>query len=113
MACVKVSQVMESSSKANPVFDPKTHLDFTPPSKIYTMSDIKLEGKGVSPVAVSEPFQLFSQEAVHHMRSEVLSKKVWSTSQYSSNLSGGKSQLRGYASKRVSPKSATDHHIID
>lgn len=90
---------MERSVDMLPIFDPKTHLDFTPPSKIHTMSDIKLEGKGVSPVAVSEPFQLFTQEAVYHMRSEILSKEVWETSQYSSNLSGGKSQLRGYASK--------------
>lgn len=66
------------------------------------MSDIKLDGKGVSPVAVTEPFQLFAKEAIHQMRSEIQSKEVWETAQYSSNLSGGKSQLRGYASKSVS-----------
>ena len=62
------------------------------------MRDIKLpENTGVSPMAVSEPFLLFTEEAIHRMRSEVLSKEVWDNSQYSSNLS--QSQLRGFASR--------------
>ena len=108
MAATETSTVTNPSTdsavkafqQAFPRFDPKQHIDFTPPSNVYTMGDIKLpEGTGVSPVAVSEPFQFFTSEAVHRMRAEVLSNQVWKTSRYSSNLSGGKSQLRGFASK--------------
>lgn len=60
------------------------------------MRDIKLpENTGVSPMAVSEPFQLFTPEAIRRMRTEVLSKDILNKFQYSSNLS--KSQLRGFA----------------
>jgi len=79
-------------------FDPKKHIDYKPPSKTYTMSDLKLpEGTGVSPFAVSEPFQLFSQEAVQRMRAEIFKPQVLEKYQYSSNLA--KCQLRGYAAE--------------
>ena len=88
------------SNGASDTFDPKRDLDFTPPPKIYTMSELSFpEGTGISFVAVSEPFQLFTLNAVRRMRSEILSQVIWDTARYSSNLSGGKSQLRGYASK--------------
>lgn len=79
-------------------FDPKRHLAYNAPSKIYSMRDLGLpEDKGISPVAVSEPFHLFSQEAVMRMRQEVLSPEVLNNCQYSSNLS--QCQLRGFANK--------------
>ena len=79
-------------------FDPKKHIDFTPPTNILTMSDLKLpEGTGVSPFAVSDPFQLFTQEAVQRMRNEIFSKEVLKNCKYSSNLA--QCQLRGYAAK--------------
>lgn len=88
-------------------FDPKKHIDFSPPSKIYTMGDLNLpEHTGVSPVAVSEPFPLFTQETVHRMRAEVLSKDVWENCQYSSNLA--QCQLRGCAPKYASLLAASD-----
>ncbi|RYP79583.1 hypothetical protein DL769_002893 [Monosporascus sp. CRB-8-3] len=79
-------------------FSPSRHIAFIPPSKIYSMKELGFpEDKGISPVAVSEPFQLFTQEAVMRMRQEVLSPEVLSNFQYSSNLS--QCQLRGFASK--------------
>ena len=79
-------------------FDPKRHLEFKDPSKVYTMRDLGLpEDQGISPVAVSEPFHLFSEEAVMRMREEVLSTEVWKNCQYSSNLSP--CMLRGFANK--------------
>jgi hypothetical protein len=79
-------------------FDPKKHLNFCPPSKIHTMRDINLpEDTGVSPFAVSEPFPMFTREAIHRMRAEILSKEVWENCQYSSNLAH--CQLRGFAPK--------------
>lgn len=78
-------------------FNPNQHLQFTPPSKIHTMKEIGLENSGVSPIAVSEPFPLFNEEAVMRFREEVLSKDVIDNCQWSSNLS--QCQLRGFASK--------------
>jgi len=79
-------------------FNPKKHIDFKPPSKIHTMADLMLsEGLGVSPFAVSEPFQLFTQEAVQRMRAEIFQNQVWENCQYSSNLA--QCQLRGFAAK--------------
>ncbi|KAL2002444.1 hypothetical protein VTN02DRAFT_6752 [Thermoascus thermophilus] len=76
-------------------FDPKKHLAFQPPSKVYTMKELGYPHKGISPVGVSEPFPLFSPEAIKQMRAEVLSDKVWDKYQYSSNVA--QCQLRGFA----------------
>lgn len=77
-------------------FSPEDHLSFISPSKIFTMKDLGIpENIGISPVAVSEPFPLFTPQAVQRMRDEVLSKEVWENCQYSSNLS--QCQLRGFA----------------
>lgn len=79
-------------------FDPNKHIQYEPPAKIHTMTDLNLpKDTGISPVAVSEPFRLFTTEAVHRMRSEVLQKSVWDNCQYSSNLA--QCQLRGFAAK--------------
>ena len=79
-------------------FDPKKHIDYELPSKVHTMKDLNFsENTGVSPVAVSEPFRLFTSEAIHRMRAEVFSKDVWNNCQYSSNLA--QCQLRGFAAK--------------
>src|SRR6185295_450621 len=49
-------------------FDPRKHLNFSPPPKVFTMADIGLpENSGVSPLAVSEPFPLFTEEAIRRM----------------------------------------------
>ncbi|KAL8730426.1 MAG: hypothetical protein Q9166_004064 [cf. Caloplaca sp. 2 TL-2023] len=79
-------------------FDPKTHIQYEPPVRVHTMKDLNLpENTGISPVAVSEPFRLFTTEAVHRMRAEVLSQDVWDNCQYSSNLA--QCQLRGFAAQ--------------
>lgn len=79
-------------------FDPKKHLAYTPPSKVHTMAELGYsERHGVSPIGVSEPFPLFSPEAVKKMRTEALSPEVWNKFQVSSNISH--CQLRGYANE--------------
>ena len=86
----------ETMASENISFDAKKHLAFVPPTKTYTMKDLGLpEDCGISPVAVSEPFPLFSEEAIMQMRTEVLSKEVWKHCKYSSNLA--QCQLRGFA----------------
>ena len=78
-------------------FNPKLHLSFKPPPEVYSMSDIKLPDSPISGFAVSEPFQLFTPEAVRRMRAEIFKPEVMDNFQYSSNLA--QCQLRGYARK--------------
>ena len=80
------------------LFDPSTHLAYEEPKHILTMEDIGFPASnGVSPVAVSEPFRLFSEEAVNMMRSEILDPEVQEKYSYTSDIAA--KQLRGYAPK--------------
>lgn len=93
-----ITETKSNVSINNAEFDPKRHLAFKAPSKIYTMEEIGLpKDSGISPIAVSEPFRLFSNEAVEKMRQEVLSPEVMENCQYSSNIA--QCQLRGFANK--------------
>lgn len=79
-------------------FDPAEHLTFTPPEQVILMTDLGYPADmGVSPVAVSQPFKLFSNEAVQQMRSEILDPEVIKHCGYQSNIAA--SQVRGYAPK--------------
>ncbi|KAL4878516.1 hypothetical protein BJY04DRAFT_221020 [Aspergillus karnatakaensis] len=79
-------------------FEPIKHLNFAPPSKVYSMEDLGYpENRGISPIGVSEPFPLFSAEAIQQMRKEVLSDEVFAKWKYSSELA--QCQLRGYAAE--------------
>lgn len=74
-------------------FDPQRHLQFQPPTRIYTMEEIGLEGHGISPVAASEPFPLFTPEAIKQMRAEIFSEPVLRDCQYASSFA--KNMIRG------------------
>ncbi|KAI0016427.1 hypothetical protein F4780DRAFT_759336 [Xylariomycetidae sp. FL0641] len=88
----------EASNVSNDEFEPTRHLAFKDAPKVHTMKDLGLpEDTGISPIAVSEPFPLFTQEAVMRMRQEILSADVLNNCQYSSNLA--QCQLRGFANK--------------
>lgn len=64
------------------------------------MADLSFPAdQGISPIAVSEPFELFSKDAVRLMRDEVLSDEVWDNCRFSSNIAA--CQLRGMAPKYV------------
>lgn len=79
-------------------FDAAKHLAYTPPSKTYSMKELGYsEDAGISPIGVSEPFHLFSAEAIQQMRAEILSDAVWSQYQFTSDLA--QCQLRGFASE--------------
>ncbi|KAE8162375.1 hypothetical protein BDV40DRAFT_288520 [Aspergillus tamarii] len=80
-------------------FDPKRHMNYQPPSKIYTMKDIGLEGQGISPHAVTAPFQLFTEEAIQQMRAEIFSKPVLDECQYTSPFV--KNTIRGMGPARA------------
>lgn len=78
-------------------FDPNKHLIVRPGVETIKMADIGYSSVGISPVAVSQPFQLFSTEAVEQMRAEILKPEVMEHCKYQSNLAA--CQLRGYAPK--------------
>ncbi|KAL6238581.1 hypothetical protein BDW75DRAFT_201037 [Aspergillus navahoensis] len=67
-------------------FNPPKHLNFHPPKTIYTMEQIGLNGHGISPHAATEPFPLFTQEAIAQMRAEISDEKVLAECQYSSTF---------------------------
>jgi hypothetical protein len=79
------------------LFNPKAHLSYTKPKAMQTMESIGDEDVGVSPIAVSQPFQLFTPQAVDIMRGEVLAHKVRQNYNFSSDIAA--KQVRGYASK--------------
>ena len=92
--------IIEQTMKADKVveFDRNKHLEFTPPSRVVMMKDLGYkEDAGVSPVAVSEPFKLFSREAIQQMRREITQPEVMKNCQFKSNIAA--CQLRGYAAK--------------
>ncbi|KAL1853684.1 hypothetical protein Plec18167_005108 [Paecilomyces lecythidis] len=80
-------------------FDPKKHLAFEPPSRIYSMEEIGLAGAGISPNAASEPFPLFTAEAIRQIRAEVFDEKVLEHCQYASTFN--KNMIRGMGHARA------------
>lgn len=74
-------------------FDASKHLNFQSPRRIYTMKEIGLEGQGISPHAATEPFPLFTEEAIQQMRAEIFSEQVLAECQYSSTFN--KNMVRG------------------
>ena len=85
-------------------YDPKKHLNFQPPERIYTMEEIGLEAHGISPVAASEPFALFTPEAIKQFRAEIFSEPVLEDCQYASTFA--KNMIRGMGRALVSTLSA-------
>jgi hypothetical protein len=87
---------MQETKRQN--FDPVKHLTFTPPEQVIMMSELGYPADmGVSPVAVSQPFKLFSNDAVQQMRAEILNPELMEHYGYQSNIAA--SQLRGYSPK--------------
>lgn len=78
-------------------FDPAKHIAFKEMPRRITMSELGMAERGVSKIGVSEPFELFTPEAVHMMRNEVLSDEVWENCRFASSWNA--CQLRGMAPK--------------
>ncbi|KAL7621981.1 hypothetical protein AAE478_007482 [Parahypoxylon ruwenzoriense] len=79
--------LISEARKTEPVaWDAKKHLAYQPPAKIHTMKDIGLEGHGISTTAVSDPFPLFSKDAMLQMRREIFSDPVLENCRYSSDF---------------------------
>ena len=89
-------QYLSDESKNTPrvQFDPKKHLNIIEPSKIHSMQEIGLEGQGISETAASEPFSLFTDEAIQQIRAEIFSEPVLANFQYASDFA--KNMIRGF-----------------
>ncbi|KAF2644254.1 hypothetical protein P280DRAFT_392920 [Massarina eburnea CBS 473.64] len=102
----QLTRVVEQPAAQTPVqhvtrFDPKKHLAGNVMPKVLGMTDLGYPADtGVSPVAVSEAFQLFTPEAIQIMREEISQPAVHGQCSFSSNLAA--CQLRGYA-KQYAP----------
>jgi len=76
-------------------FDPDKHLCFDPPTSILTWEDLGYpKDHGVSPIAAVQPFRLFTDEAIQHMRDEILQEEVLKKFRVSSTIAA--MQVRGY-----------------
>lgn len=95
------SMIDEARMVRKEAFDPKVHLNYDPPRRIYTMKEIGLEGHGISPNAASEPFSLFTEEAIMQMRAEIFSEEALKGCQYTSNFI--KNMVRGMGPAYVQP----------
>lgn len=87
------SLIEEAQSTRRETFNPEKHLNFQKPARIYTMEEIGLKGQGISPVAASEPFSLFTPEAIRQMRAEIFSDPCLAKCQYASTFA--KNMIRG------------------
>ncbi|KAJ5165237.1 uncharacterized protein N7500_007067 [Penicillium coprophilum] len=75
-----LKQYIEGSSHkptSEETFDPKVHLNYTPPSKKFTMQDLLLnQSPNASPIAGTVPFPLLSAKGVKAYRNALFQKDV-------------------------------------
>lgn len=91
-------KLRSSRTASSTIFDADKHLNYVKEPEVLTMKDISLpENIGISHVAVSQPFPLFSEEAIRVMRDEIFSQEVWDNCMYSTDFAG--CQLRGHCPK--------------
>ncbi|GMF04091.1 unnamed protein product [Ambrosiozyma monospora] len=107
----EIKPILDSLSNVNldVKFDPKIHLAFTKDClKNYKRTTMEELGatcpEQISEIGVSEPFPLFTDEAVEIMRAEILKKDVFDLGGRISHSSttGRDCTLRGYA-KTLAP----------
>src|ERR1700749_611064 len=66
-----------TSTELSPSFDPAEHLCFEPPKSVITLKELLLaEDNAISPVAITEPFPLFTLEGVKQMRADLFRSEV-------------------------------------
>lgn len=95
----KIPPAIIDAARATPVeeFDAGKHVKFEFPKRTYTMKEWGYGNQGISPIAGSDPFPLFTEATVKQVRRELLSEDVLKTCQYASSFT--KNQIRGYTQK--------------
>ncbi|KAB8221923.1 hypothetical protein BDV33DRAFT_190023 [Aspergillus novoparasiticus] len=95
------SMIDEARMVTKEAFDPKIHVNYEPPKRVYTMKEIGLEGHGISPNAASEPYSLFTEEAIMQMRAEIFSDEALKGCQYTSTFI--RNMVRGMGPAYLAP----------
>ncbi|KAF2244919.1 hypothetical protein BU26DRAFT_89249 [Trematosphaeria pertusa] len=90
------------STAPQELFDPSKHLSYVSEPKSLSLNDLGLsehsgEHVAISPMGCSEPFPLFSNNAITIMRSEIFTNEVWDNCLHSTEFAG--CQLRGHCPK--------------
>lgn len=75
-------------------FNAAEHIKYEAPGKVYTTHELGLGDIGISNTAVSEPFPLFSEDAILQMRREVFDPAVLDRFHCQTGKSSG--QVRGH-----------------
>ncbi|OAQ78101.1 hypothetical protein VFPFJ_10133 [Purpureocillium lilacinum] len=77
-------------------WDPEKHV--APKAQViqHLMKDIGLEGHGISPVAVTDPFPLFTHEAILQIRREIFSESVLRDCRFKSDFNANMIRGMGY-----------------
>ncbi|KAK3651217.1 hypothetical protein LTR56_002075 [Elasticomyces elasticus] len=88
------SLVLAARATKPVAFNPAKHLAFESPKSILTFQDIGQDNNGISPHAVSEPFPLFTEEAIMQMRAEIFREDILSRYYCATGRSSG--QVRGH-----------------
>ncbi|KAH7175318.1 hypothetical protein EDB81DRAFT_895811 [Dactylonectria macrodidyma] len=65
----------------------------------HLMKDIGLEGHGISPIAVTDPFPLFTKEAILQIRREIFSEPVLRNCRFKSDFNAN--MIRGMGHERA------------
>jgi hypothetical protein len=90
----KVEMTLKAVQPA--MFDPEKHLCFKAPENFVTLQELGLsEEKAISPVAITEPFPLFTIEGVKEMRADLFRKEI--VGKYGAPTFQGCYKMRGYS----------------
>ncbi|KAG5355808.1 hypothetical protein CJU89_5520 [Yarrowia sp. B02] len=87
-------------------FDPDVHLNVGSPAYQMSMEELGLSG-GISETAVTAPFSLFTEDAVHLMRREILSDQVLDNFSFASSINSY--QVRGFSKQTPFTTAAWTH----
>ncbi|KAL7945557.1 hypothetical protein V8C42DRAFT_357911 [Trichoderma barbatum] len=96
-----IPQELIDEARAVPAeaWNPEKHV--APKTEIvqHLMKDIGLEGHGISPIAVTDPFPLFTNDAIHQIRREIFSEPVLRDCRFKSDFNAN--MVRGMGHERA------------
>jgi hypothetical protein len=78
-----------------PKFDPEKHMWYAPPERTITLAELNLNPSTAnSPVAITTPFPLLTEEGVHALRADIFRPEL--VSKFGSLKYPGVYRVRGY-----------------
>lgn len=78
-------------------FNPAIHMTYEAPEEVYTLKDLDISPEGaISPVAITAPFRLFSDEGIREIRKDLFRKEMLEKHMFTERKDPGVYKLRGY-----------------